>query len=225
MSLRILIIDDEPAIVRALQPILVAKGCHVRSAASGVEGLRIAQEDAAELVLLDLGLPDMDGKELIPALRSSSDLAIIIISARHQETEKVHALDAGADDYVDKPFRVEELLARIRAAERRLKKNRRDVGIVTAGDLRIDRHLRRVTLLGQEIRLSPKEYQLLGMLADHAGQVVTQRKLLLAGWGDPGADSQYLRTYIGLLRQKLEADPSEPKIVVTEAGVGYRLNV
>lgn len=222
MSGRILIIDDEPAIVRALQPVLVARGWKVFMAADAVQGLRCARESAVDLILLDLGLPDADGKDLIPSLRAIGDVPIIVISARHQEAEKVAALDAGADDYVDKPFGIDELMARIRAAQRR----RGGPGaILKTATIEVDGARRRVRLLGENVKVSPKEFELLRCLADHAGQVVTHRRLLLAGWGDPAADPQYLRTYIGLLRQKLEEDPSEPRLVLTEPGVGYRLNV
>ncbi|WP_114952084.1 response regulator [Sphingosinicella terrae] len=223
MSGRILIIDDEPAIVRALEPVLSAHGWQVFAAGNGRDGVRTAREAAVDLVLLDLGLPDADGKELIPALGLIGGLAIIVISARHQEAEKVAALDAGADDYVDKPFGIDELMARIRTAQRRLGASPEPV--LARGELRIDLHQRRVTIQDTEIRLSPKEFDLLRTLAEHGGQVVTQRRLLLAGWGDPSADAQYLRTYIALLRQKLEADPSEPRLILTEPGVGYRLDV
>lgn len=225
MSGRILIVDDEPAIARALQPVLATKGWHVFTSETGVDGLRIAREEAVDLILLDLGLPDADGKELIPALRAVGDVGIIVISARHQEAEKVAALDAGADDYVDKPFAIGELMARMRAAQRRLGAAGPGDGVVGGDALRIDLRRRHVTLMEEEIKLSPKEFELLRTLAEHSGQVVTQRRLMLAGWGDPATDPQYLRTYVALLRQKLEADPSEPRIIVTEPGVGYRLNV
>ncbi|WP_129794356.1 response regulator [Sphingosinicella sp. CPCC 101087] len=221
--MRILIVDDEPAIARVLQPVLAAMGWTVFTAARGLEGLRTAAAEAVDLVLLDLGLPDGDGKDLIPGLLGLGNVAIIILSARHQESEKVAALDAGADDYVDKPFSIEELMARIRAAQRR-----RGIagagGELHVGELAIDLGRRRVAVMGEEVKLSPKEFDLLRALGEHAGQVVTQRRLLLAGWGDPSADPQYLRTYVALLRQKLEEDPSEPRLILTEPGVGYRLN-
>ena len=223
MTLRILILDDEPAIARVLLPVLTATGSVVFSAASAVEGLRVARENAVNLVLLDLGLPDADGKDLISSLRRIGEVAVIVISARHQESEKVAALDAGADDYVDKPFNIDELLARIRAAERRLVSQTPKSEIFESEDLTIDFRHREVRLMGDEVKLSPKEYELLRTLAEHSGQVVTHRRLLLAGWGDPTADAQYLRSYIALLRQKLEEDPAEPRLVLTELGVGYRL--
>ncbi|WP_318531690.1 response regulator [Sphingomonas parva] len=223
MSSRILILDDEPAIARVLRPVLEATGSTVFTAANAQEGLRAARDNAVNLVLLDLGLPDADGKELISSLRGFGEMAIIVISARHQGTEKVAALDAGADDYVDKPFDIEELMARIRVAERRVAPEARRGGLVRAGELTVDLAAREVRLMGEEIKLSPKEYDLLRALAEHCGQVVTHRRLLLAGWGDPAADPQYLRSYVALLRQKLEEDPAEPRILVTEPGVGYRL--
>jgi two-component system KDP operon response regulator KdpE len=224
MNLRILIIDDEPAIARVLRPVLTATGAFVFSAANAVEGLRMAKESAPNLILLDLGLPDADGKDLISSLRSQGEVAVIVISARHQETEKIAALDAGADDYVDKPFNIDELLARIRAAQRRLLSQSPKAELFASENLSIDFRRREVRLMGDEVKLSPKEYQLLRTLAEHAGQVVTHKRLLLAGWGDPSADAQYLRSYIALLRQKLEEDPAEPRLVLTEPGVGYRLS-
>lgn len=225
MTARILILDDEPSIARVLQPVLGATGAEVFTAASAVEGLRSARDHAVDLVLLDLGLPDADGKDIISDLRSIGELAIIVISARHQESEKVAALDAGADDYVDKPFNIDELLARIRAARRRLSSRFPRADTIEAGDVSIDLGRRQVTLMGDEVKLSPKEFALLRTLAEHSGQVVTHRRLLLAGWGDPGADMQYLRSYMALLRQKLEEDAAEPRLLVTEPGVGYRLNL
>lgn len=225
MTGRILIIDDEPAIVRILHPVLEATGWTVFSATTAVEGLRVARAEAPEIILLDLGLPDMDGKELIPSLGRLDEIAIIVISARHQETEKVIALDAGADDYVDKPFDIDELTARIRAAQRRLRARKPRADTLDTPELFIDFRQRTVMLLGEQVKLSPKEYDLLRTLAEHAGQVVTHKRLLLAGWGDPHVDPQYLRSYIALLRQKLEEDPAEPRLLVTEAGVGYRLRL
>jgi two-component system KDP operon response regulator KdpE len=224
MNSRILILDDEPAIARVLQPVLEATGATVFSAGTAQDGLRAARDNAVDMVLLDLGLPDADGKELISSLRGMGEMAIIVISARHQGTEKVAALDAGADDYVDKPFDIEELMARIRVAERRVRSHSLRAGVIHAGDLSLDLATREVRLMGEEIKLSPKEYELLRTLAEHWGQVVTHRRLLLAGWGDPAADPQYLRSYIALLRQKLEVDAAEPTLLVTEPGVGYRLS-
>jgi two-component system KDP operon response regulator KdpE len=161
MTLRILIIDDEPAIARVLQPVLTATGALVFSAANAVEGLRMAKESAPNLILLDLGLPDADGKDLISSLRSQGEVAVIVISARHQETEKIAALDAGADDYVDKPFNIDELLARIRAAQRRLLSQSPKAELFESENLSIDFRRREVRLMGDEVKLSPKEYQLL----------------------------------------------------------------
>lgn len=222
MKARILIIDDEPAIARVLEPVLAATGALVFTSRTAVDGLRSARMNAADVVLLDLGLPDADGKEIISDLKASGNLAIIVISARHQEAEKVAALDAGADDYVDKPFNIDELMARIRASQRKLGAGQQDA-VVVVGDLEVDLTHRLVRLMGEEIKLSPKEYDLLRVLVENAGQVVTHRRLLLAGWGDPGADNQYLRSYIALLRQKLEEDPGEPRLLLSEPGVGYRL--
>jgi len=223
MNGRILIVDDEASIARVLRPVLEANGWTVFDAASGMDGLRVAREQSVDLVLLDLGLPDADGKELIPHLKELGDVEVIVVSARHQEAEKVAALDAGADDYVDKPFSIDVLAARIRAAQRRVSPAPRRRRFEGSG-LRIDFDTRLVHLLGEPVKLSPKEYDLLKTLADHAGRVVTHRRLLIAGWGDPDTDAQYLRTYIALLRQKLEEDPAEPRILLTDPGVGYRLS-
>lgn len=221
----ILIIDDEPVIGSALQPVLASQGYGVELAYTGKDGLAAARAGRFSVVLLDLGLPDADGKDLIPQLRALDPLSLLVLSARHQEGEKVAALDAGADDYLNKPFGIDELLARIRVAVRRLDAGRVGDGVFRSRDLTVDFAARRVTLMGDEIKLSPKEFELLAALCRQAGQVVTHRRLLLAGWGDPGTDGQYLRSYIGLLRQKLEEDPSEPTMIVTEPGVGYRLCV
>lgn len=221
----ILIIDDEPVIGSALQPVLASQGYAVEIAYSGKEGLAAAYAGRFSVVLLDLGLPDADGKDLIPKLRALDPLSLLVLSARHHESEKVAALDAGADDYLNKPFGIDELLARIRVALRRLDAGNANDRVFRSRDLCVDFGARRVQLMGDEVKLSPKEFELLAALCRQAGQVVTHRRLLLAGWGDPTTDGQYLRSYIGLLRQKLEEDPSEPSMIVTEPGVGYRLCV
>lgn len=221
----LLLVDDEPAITRALVPVLKADGWTVIEAGTAADALAHSRENVIDVVLLDLGLPDADGKEIIPALRGREPLAVIILSARHQEAEKVMALDAGADDYVDKPFSMNELRARIRAAERRLQEELGSPNTYQVGDLRLDVDTRKVTLEGATIKLSPKEFSLLRELMEHAGQVVTHRRLLIAGWGNPAIDQQYLRGYVALLRQKLEADASEPRLILSEPGVGYRLAI
>lgn len=222
--MKILVVDDEPAIVQSLEPVLAAHGHSLSTAATAADALRQARDGDPELVLLDLGLPDGDGLEIIARLKSLGDATIIVLSARHLEQDKVTALDEGADDYVDKPFGIGELLARIRAAERR-RQIRSDSATqhFASGDLSVDFATRRVELQGEEVKLSPKEFALLSALCRSAGQVVTQRKLLIAGWDDPTTDSQNLRAYIALLRQKLEYDPSVPEMLLTEPGVGYRL--
>jgi two-component system KDP operon response regulator KdpE len=222
---RILIVDDEPAIANTLDAVLTAKGYAADVAINAKEALAKANSKQFDLVLLDLGLPDADGKDIIQSLLHHGQIPILVVSARHQETEKVKALDAGAQDFINKPFGIDELLARIRVATRKsnaggVKKER-----FVSEILDIDFETRKVVLMGDDVRLSPKEFDLLAALAQHPGQVITQRQLLIAGWNDPSVDGQYLRTYIGLLRQKLEADPSEPSLIVTEPGVGYRLAI
>jgi two-component system KDP operon response regulator KdpE len=222
--MRILIVDDEPAIIAALHPALTAQGYTLFSAATALDALREADAREIDLVLLDLGLPDADGIDIIARLKALAGATVIVLSARHLEAEKVRALDEGADDYINKPFGIEELLARLRVADRRRRQGGEGQGLRFRSEaLNVDFARREVILLGQEVKLSPKEFALLEVLCRHAGQVVTQRKLLIAGWNDPNADGQYLRSYIALLRQKLEYDPSEPELVLTEPGVGYRL--
>jgi two-component system KDP operon response regulator KdpE len=224
--MNILLVDDEEAIINALTPVLGAQGHAISTASTARGALEAARERILDLILLDLGLPDGDGIEIIARLKDISGATIIVLSARHLETEKVRALDEGADDYVNKPFGIDELLARLRVAERRRRnaaESREDV--FESDQLCVNFPRREVTLLGLEVRLSPKEFDLLETLCRSAGQVVTHRKLLISGWNDPNADSQYLRSYIALLRQQLEYDPSEPEIVLTEPGVGYRLGV
>ena len=220
---RILVIDDEPQIHRFLGPALDAAGFEPARADSATEGLREIARKAPDVVVLDLGLPDLDGKQALVKARAFYKGPIIILSARDRETEKIDALDLGADDYVEKPFGVGELLARIRAA---LRHRLQDVGaepLVTVGDLLIDLVNRRVTRSGVPIRLSPREYDLLAQLVQGAGKVVTHRQLLTAVWGPAHEqDVQYLRVFVGQLRQKIETDPASPVLITTEPSVGYR---
>ena len=223
--MNILIVDDEPSIIAALRPVLQAHGHAVTSAADAREALVQAGSKAFDLVLLDLGLPDADGIDIIGKLKEQGG-AVIVLSARHLESEKVRALDEGADDYVNKPFGIEELMARLRAAQRRQAAHHgKREETFASRELVVDFVRRSVVRLGEEVKLSPKEFELLEVLCRNVGQVVTQRKLLIAGWNDPAADGQYLRSYIALLRQKLEYDSSEPELILTEPGVGYRLAV
>ena len=221
---RILVVDDEPQIQRFLKPSLTAAGYEVLEAGTGADALKAVATQAPDLVVLDLGLPDMDGKEVIASLRAWSDIPIVILSARDRESEKIAALDLGADDYVEKPFGIGELTARIRTALRH--RGRRDA-IPTALDvdgLTIDPVKRLVTRNGETVHLTPKEYDLLLLLARHTGRVVTHRTLLTTVWGPAhGDDLHYLRVFIGQLRQKIERDPTQPRIVRTEPGVGYRM--
>jgi two-component system KDP operon response regulator KdpE len=224
--MHILIVDDEPAIVSALRPVLSSQGYGLSVATTAFEALQAAEAVPTDLVLLDLGLPDADGVEILAKLKAISGATIIVLSARHQESEKVRALDEGADDYINKPFGIDELLARLRAVDRRRRQTSGSLPKQFSSEaLKVDFARREVSLLGEEIKLSPKEFALLEVLCRNAGQVVTHRKLLIAGWNDPNADSQYLRSYVALLRQKLEYDPSEPELLLTEPGVGYRLAV
>jgi two-component system KDP operon response regulator KdpE len=220
---QVLLVDDEPGIITSLRPALKAAGHTVKIARDGAEAIASAELDDNDIVLLDLGLPDMDGKDVIRRIRDSTTAPIIVISARHQESEKIAALDVGADDYIDKPFALGELLARIRVALRRHERQIARPTTFDSSELAIDFASREVRLRGELLKVSPKEYNLLVTLAESAGQVVTQRRLLAAGWGRSDTDAQYLRTYIGLLRQKVELNPSDPQIIQTEPGVGYRL--
>lgn len=221
---RILVVDDEPQIQRFLKPSLSAAGYEVVEAATGAEALKAVATQAPDLVILDLGLPDMDGKEVIASLRGWSDIPIVILSARDRESEKIAALDLGADDYIEKPFGVGELTARIRTALRH--RGRKDAipTIMEIDGLTIDPVKRLVSRGGEIVHLTPKEYDLLLLLARHAGRVVTHRTLLTSVWGPAhGDDLHYLRVFIGQLRQKIERDPTQPRIVRTEPGVGYRM--
>ncbi len=220
---RILVVDDEPQIQRFLKPALSAAGYDVREAVTGAEALKAAATTAPDVVILDLGLPDMDGKEVIANLRGWSQVPIIILSARDREGEKIAALDLGADDYIEKPFGIGELTARIRAALRHRVQMEGGQTQLSADGVSIDTIKRVVTKDGEPVRLTPKEYDLLVMLAHHAGRVVTHKTLLTSVWGVAhGEDLHYLRVFIGQLRGKIERDPADPKIIRTEPGVGYR---
>lgn len=221
---RILVVDDEPAIMRFLKPALEADGYEVSTAASVDEAVRRIARAVPEIVVLDLGLPDGDGKDVIRVVRQWSDVPIVVLSARDREAEKIEALDLGADDYVNKPFGVGELMARLRAALRHRGQARNEAEVLEVGDLEIDTARHRVTRKEAEVKLTPREFELLVLLARHAGKVMTHRQLLTAVWGAAHVeDTQYLRVYIGQLRQKIEDDPDEPKIILTELGIGYRL--
>ncbi|MBL0372306.1 response regulator [Rhizobium sp. KVB221] len=220
---RVLIVDDEPQILRFLRPALDAAGYDVIEAETGAAAIRDVATKAPDIVILDLGLPDMDGKEVVTRLRAWTQIPIIILSARDRESEKIAALDIGADDYIEKPFGIGELTARIRTALRH--KIRSDAGTdkIQSDGLVVDMLNRRVDRDGTTIRLTPKEYDLLALLARHVGKVVTHKILLTSVWGPAHADDmQYLRVFIGQLRAKVERDPSDPKIIATEPGVGYR---
>jgi two-component system, OmpR family, KDP operon response regulator KdpE len=222
---RVLVIDDEAALLRALRINLVAREYTVSTASDGASGLSAMARDHADVVIVDLGLPDMDGTEVIRGIRGWSSAPIIVLSARGQETQKVEALDAGADDYVTKPFGMNELLARLRAATRRATPGT-DEPVVDVGDFSVDLAAKRVTLRsGEQVRLTPTEWQLLEMLARHRGRLVTGRQLLQEVWGPSyETETHYLRVYMAQLRRKLEPDPARPRHLLTEPGMGYRMS-
>ena len=221
--LRVLVVDDEPAITRFLRAGLTSQGYVVAEAAEGRAALDAVRRAAADLIVLDLGLPDIDGLEVIKQARASgSAVPIIVLSSRSDERGKVEALDLGADDYVTKPFGIDELLARIRAAQRHRLQEQGERPVFRTGDLSVDLVRRIVTVRGEEVKLSPREYELLRLLVAHAGKVLTHRFVLREIWGVE-TDIQYLRIYIRALRQKIEEDPERPKHILTETGVGYRL--
>ena len=220
---RILVVDDEPQITRVLLRSLSSKGYEVRIAADGEFALQTFRDWPASLVITDLAMPNMGGLELCRRLRDTSDVPIIVLSVRGEEKTKVDALDAGADDYVTKPFGMDELLARIRAALRRQPSSDTEIRVLEAGDLRIDLDGHMVTRNGEELRLTPKEFDLLAHLVRNAGKVLTHRALLGAVWGgDYTEQPEYLRVFIGQLRKKIEPDPSSPRYIVTEPWIGYR---
>ena len=223
MAARILIVDDEPNIIGTVAPLLRARGYDVFSAMNGRAGLESVERDKPDLIVLDLGLPDINGVEVCRQVRQTQNTPILVLSARGAEGDKVNALDAGADDYVTKPFGTEELLARIRAALRRIEGPSPTSEPLVRGDLVIDRERFRVLRDGEEVRLTPKEFELLTFLAQHPGRVLTHRTILKAVWGAHVADQpEHLRVLIGSLRKKIEPNPSTPKYVLTEPWVGYR---
>jgi two-component system KDP operon response regulator KdpE len=220
---RVLIVDDEPAIRRFLRTSLTAQGFSVSEAQDGKSLMEEIQRHPVDLLVLDLGLPDIDGFEIINRLRhSGSTVPILVLSSRTDEAGKVRALDLGADDYVTKPFGVEELLARVRAALRHKMQSQGESPVFHSGDLSVDLVRRIVTVGGREVKFTPREYDVLRMLVLNAGKVVTHKMLLKEFWGSE-ADIQYLRIYIRALRQKIEAEPERPQHIQTEQGVGYRL--
>ncbi len=220
---RVLVIDDEQQIRRFLRVSLVAHGYEVEEASLGSDGIRRTTVFKPDLVLVDLGLPDMDGKQVVRELREWTQVPIIVLTVREQEDEKIAALDAGADDYVTKPFGVGELMARIRVSLRRAL-GAESEPTITCGELTVDLNLRRVTIRNEEVKLTPTEYDVLKVLIQHAGRVLTHKQLLKAVWGNEyGEDTHYVRVYIGQLRRKIEDDPARPRYIITESGVGYRL--
>ena len=222
----IVLIEDAPEIRRFLRATLADHGYRLVEAETGREGLQAAETRQPDLVILDLGLPDVDGLEVIRRLREWTAVPILVLSARGQEADKIAALDAGADDYVSKPFGVGEVLARLRVLLRHAERTVRDMddGSYEAGDLRVDLTHRRVAVNGEDVHLTPIEYRLLTTLVKHAGKVLTHNQLLKDVWGKPYTDQpHYLHVYMGQLRRKIEKDPARPRHLLTEPGVGYRL--
>jgi two-component system KDP operon response regulator KdpE len=221
---RILLVDDESAIQRAVAPLLRSRGYEVEVAGTGADALKLFAERPPHLIVLDLGLPDLEGTEVCRRIRTTSQVPIVVLSARGAEADKVNALDLGADDYVTKPFGVEELLARIRVALRRLAVGEKpDAGIFKAGDLTIDYDRRRVTRGETEVRLTPKEFELLSLLVRHFDRVLTHRTILKEIWGPNAVEQpEHLWTLIAQLRKKIEPDPANPRYLLSEPWVGYR---
>jgi two-component system, OmpR family, KDP operon response regulator KdpE len=221
---RVLVVDDEPQITRVLRTVLTSQGYQVRTASEGESALANFTEFRPELVITDLYMPHMDGIELCRRIRAMSGVPIIVLSVKGEERTKVEALDCGADDYVTKPFGMDELLARVRAALRRSGADS-EIASFEAGDFRVDLEGRRVHARGQEVRLTPKEFDLFVYMARHPNRVITHRTLLEAVWGEASQEQpEYLRVFMGQLRKKLEPDPSNPRYLVTEPWVGYRFN-
>jgi two-component system KDP operon response regulator KdpE len=223
-KLQVLVVDDEPAILRFLKPALEANDYDVASAKGVAEALKRIAAHPPDVVVLDLGLPDGDGKDVIRQVREWSDVPIIVLSAREREAEKIEALDLGADDFVNKPFGVGELMARLRTVLRHRGQAAAPVGTIKVGTLDIDTAKHRVTRDGTDVKLTPREFELLACLARHPGKVMTHRQLLTAVWGPAHSeDTQYLRVYVGQLRQKIEDNADDPKLILTELSIGYRM--
>ncbi len=221
---RVLVVDDEPQITRVLRTVLSSQGYQVRTAAEGEAALSNFAEFRPELVITDLYMPHMDGVELCKRIRAMSTVPIIVLSVKGEERTKVEALDSGADDYVTKPFGIDELLARVRAALRRSGGDT-EMTSLEVGEFRVDMEARRVHARGNEVRLTPKEFELFVYMARHPSRVITHRTLLEAVWGEASQEQpEYLRVFMGQLRKKLEPDPSNPRFLVTEPWVGYRFN-
>jgi two-component system KDP operon response regulator KdpE len=221
---RVLVVDDEPAILRFLRTGLTAQGFLVSEVQTGTAAIESIQRHATDLVVLDLGLPDIDGLEVIRRVRErAASVPIIVLSSRDDEASKVAALDLGADDFVTKPFGIDELFARIRAAQRHQLQQQGERPVFRSGDLTLDLVRRIVTVRGVEVKFSRREYDLLRLLVAHAGKVLTHKQILREVWGGGDTDVQYLRIYVRALRQKIEPDPEQPSYILTETGVGYRL--
>ncbi|MEU8433516.1 response regulator [Streptomyces sp. NPDC029216] len=223
---RVLVVEDDPQLVRALRINLQARKFDVDEAGDGTSALRLATARRPDIIVLDLGLPDMDGIEVIRGVRGWSRVPIVVLSARHTSEDKIRALDAGADDYVTKPFSMDELLARLRAASRRQAEPVRsadDVTVVDTDEFTIDLLAKKVRRGDRTVRLTPTEWHLLEILVTHPGHLITQSRLLLEVWGPTYSENtNYLRVYMAQLRRKLEADPSHPRYLITEPGMGYR---
>jgi two-component system, OmpR family, KDP operon response regulator KdpE len=222
---KVLVVDDEPQITRVLRTVLTSQGYQVRTADEGETALASFGEWRPELVITDLFMPHMDGIELCRRIRATSSVPIIVLSVKGEERAKVEALDSGADDYVTKPFGIDELMARVRAALRRNSAPATELASFEVGDFRVDLESRRVHVSGQEVRLTPKEFELFVYMARHPDRVITHKTLLEAVWGEASQEQpEYLRVFMGQLRKKLEPDPSAPRYLVTEPWVGYRFN-
>ena len=219
----ILVVDDEPQITRVLRTSLVSQGYDIRVANDGATALDILKDWPPDLVITDLSMPEMDGLELCRRLRVKSQVPIIVLSVKGEERTKVQALDAGADDYVTKPFGMTELLARVRANLRRFPSHAAESGVIEVGDFRVDLDAHAASVHGREVRLTPKEFELITYFARHPGKVITHRALLTAVWGGNSTEQpEYLRVFIGQLRKKIEVDPSAPRYILTDPWVGYR---